>query len=338
MDRWRCAIAMQVFCTPIWAEPTPQNEEASAKGLPGRGINLGNMLEAPREGEWGLRLEAGYFDTIKKAGFGTVRIPIRWSAHADHRPPYAIEADFFKRVDWAVEQALSHGLAVVINVHHFDEMYRDPNRFEPMLRALWKQIAERYRKQPGRLAFELLNEPSDKLTDERWNRMIPPLLETIRATNPDRPVIVGPGHWNSLQSLDQLHLPAKDRNLMVTFHYYQPFEFTHQGASWVKGSSHWKGRRWQGTAAEVAALAKDFERAAAWAKQHERALFLGEFGAYELADMDSRARWTRAVVEQARKHGMSWAYWEFGAGFGAYDRAHKAWHKPLLAALMNGRP
>src|SRR5207247_7305573 len=73
----------------------------------GRGINLGNALEAPKEGEWGVTLKAEYFKRIKNAGFATVRLPVRWSAHAQAAAPYAIDAGFFRRVDWAIDQALA---------------------------------------------------------------------------------------------------------------------------------------------------------------------------------------------------------------------------------------
>jgi endoglucanase len=63
-------------------------------------------------------------------------------------------------------------------------------------------------------------------------------------------------------------------------------------------------------------------------------LWLGEFGAYEKADMASRARWTTFVREEAEKRGWSWAYWEFGAGFGVYDRAAEAYREALLRALI----
>ena len=63
---------------------------------------------------------------IKEAGFNSVRIPIRWSGHASTAAPYDIETDFFRRVDWAIGQALSRNLAAVINVHHYEEMNKDP--------------------------------------------------------------------------------------------------------------------------------------------------------------------------------------------------------------------
>jgi endoglucanase len=76
------------------------------------------------------------------------------------------------------------------------------------------------------------------------------------------------------------------------------------------------------------------EKAAAWAKAHARPLFLGEFGAYQAADMDSRARWTRFVTREAERLGFSWAYWEFCAGFGAYDPQADVWREALKAALL----
>ena len=81
-------------------------------------------------------------------------------------------------------------------------------------------------------------------------------------------------------------------------------------------------------------VTKDFDKAAAWGKAHHRPIFLGEFGAYEAGEMESRARWTAAIVHEARARDFSTAYWEFGSGFGAYDRQKKEWHKPLLEALM----
>ena len=74
--------------------------------------------------------------------------------------------------------------------------------------------------------------------------------------------------------------------------------------------------------------------AAEWAKKNNRPVYLGEFGAFEKADMESRAKWTAAVVKEAEARGFSWAYWEFAAGFGAYDRDKKAWREPLMKALI----
>jgi endoglucanase len=300
----------------------------------GRGVNLGNALEAPKEGEWGVTLKAEYFKLIKEAGFDSVRLPVRWSAHAKAEAPYTIDAKFAARVDWAIEQALANKLNIIVNVHHYDEMDADPDKHLPRLVGLWEQIAARYKDRPDGVYFELINEPHDKLVDEKWNAAIAPLLQAVRPTNPTRPVIVGPSHWNAIWTLDKLKLPKDDRHLILTVHFYDPFEFTHQGASWVKGSDKWKGRKWTGSDAEQAAIRKQFEKAAAWGKQHDRPVFLGEFGAFQAADMDSRARWTKFVAREAERLDFSWAYWEFCAGFGVYDPKAEVWRGPLKAALL----
>jgi endoglucanase len=99
-------------------------------------------------GSLGCHAQGRLFSLHKKAGFNSVRIPIRWSAHASTAAPYDIKMDFFQRVDWAIRQALSRNLAAVINVHHYEEMTQDPVQNLPRLVELWKQIALRYQKQP----------------------------------------------------------------------------------------------------------------------------------------------------------------------------------------------
>jgi endoglucanase len=314
----------------------PPGDIRAANARLGRGINLGNALEAPEEGAWGVRLKAEYFTAIKKAGFATVRLPVRWSAHARADAPYTLDATFAERVDWAVGQALANELNIVVNVHHYAEMDAAPEAHLPRLVGLWRQIAERYKDRPAGVYFELFNEPHDQLTEAKWNAAVPKLLAAVRETNPTRPVLVGPGQWNAIRGLDQLELPRDDRNLILTVHHYEPFEFTHQGAPWAKGSDKWKGRPWAGTDAEKAAITRQFEKAAAWAKAHDRPVFLGEFGAYQEADLASRARWTSFVAREAERLGFSWAYWEFCSGFGAYDPKAEAWRDALKSALLPG--
>lgn len=85
---------------------------------------------------------------------------------------------------------------------------------------------------------------------------------------------------------------------------------------------------------EKAEIDNRFDLVAAWAKQSGIPVYLGEFGAYSKADMDSRVRWTTYVREQAEARGFAWAYWEFGAGFGVYDRDAREWQDELLRALI----
>lgn len=301
----------------------------------GRGVNLGNALEAPKEGEWGVVLEEEFFARIKEGGFQSIRVPIRWNAHALDMPPYTIETAFFERVDWVLAQAHEQGLNVILNIHHYNELIEDPDGHKDRFLAIWRQIAERYQNEPNSVYFELLNEPHGHFSDSGgWNRLLAEAIPVVRQSNPSRIIIIGPGNWNAFDQLPRLVLPEDDRNIIVTFHYYQPFHFTHQGAEWADGSEAWMGTTWTGSAREKEELIRHLDAAAAWAEKNNRPLFLGEFGAYSKADMESRARWTAFLARQAEERGISWAYWEFCAGFGVYDRQTQDWVAPIYQALI----
>jgi len=324
------------FClfvaTFAFAQDKPGDIFAANKKL-GRGINFGNALEAPKEGDWGVTLKAEYFQAIKQAGFDTVRLPVKFSAHAKSDSPFTIDKTFAERIDWAVDQALKNKLNIIVDFHHYSEMDTNPDKHLSRLVALWEQIAERYKDRGPEVYFEILNEPHEKLVDAKWNAVIAKVVAAIRKNNPTRPVIVGPPFWNGIWALDKLQLP-NDRNLIVTVHFYDPFQFTHQGASFVKDAEKWKGRKWPQSPEEEAAIRKSLDQAAAWGKKHDRPIFLGEFGVYQEADMDSRARWIKFVTREAEKRGFSWSYWEFCAGFGAYDSKTEAWRPAMKAALI----
>lgn len=301
----------------------------------GRGINLGNALEAPLEGEWGVVLKENYFATIKEGGFDSIRVPIRWSAHAPEGAPFTISPDFFARIDWVVEQAIQNDLMVIINMHHYEEIMVDPQGHRERFLSMWRQIADHFKDAPESVYFELLNEPNGAIArGGTWNEIAADGIREIRKTNPDRTLIVGPGNWNAISSLQRLTLPEDDRNLIVTVHYYEPFHFTHQGAEWVDGSDSWLGTLWKGSPGEASAVRSALDRAERWGQQNNRPIFLGEFGAYSKADMDSRARYTAFVAREADQRGFSWAYWEFGAGFGAYDREKEQWIEKIYRALV----
>ena len=302
----------------------------------GRGVNLGNTLEAPNEGDWGFVIEEWMLAEIAAGGFDSVRVPIKWSAHAETNAPYDVDSAFFERIDWVVETALAHGLAVVIDLHHYDEIIVDPAGHEDRFLAIWSQIAARYAAMPETVFFEPLNEPHNALDADTWNDLLVQVLAVIRATNPTRGVIIGPHFWNAAWEIETLQLPAGDRNLIATFHYYAPFEFTHQGAEWVDGADAWLGTTWTGADEQLAQMRQHFDGVAAWAADGDRPVLLGEFGAYERADAASRSTWTAAVRAEAESRGFAWTYWEFGAGFGAYDRDAGVWNPDIYPALMPG--
>ncbi len=341
------AIIMFLFScgAAVSAKPDPASPKGSAESsafainkLIGRGVNLGNALEAPKEGDWGITLEEDYFQRIKDAGFNSIRLPVRWPIHALNEPPYTIDPNFFDRVDWAVKNALSRNLVLIFNMHNYYELNSDPNSHKERFLALWKQIAEHYKDYPETLLFEFLNEPADKLGISEWNKLLRETLAVVRPSNPNRIVVIGPGNYNEVYKLKNLDLPKDDRNIIVTFHYYQPYRFTHQGAPWVNGSDKWVGMKWVGSEGQKRLIAKDFDLAAEWAKENNRPIYLGEFGAYKKADMDSRVLWTKCVAETAAERGFSLSYWDFCANFALYDTETKTWHKGLLDAVIPPKP
>jgi endoglucanase len=234
-----------------------------------------------------------------------------------------------------VTQSLARKLVPIINIHHYGEIMEQPDEHRARFLGLWQQIAEHYQDYPAELAFELLNEPQSALTADKWNDLLAEGIRVVRRSNPTRKIVVGPVQFNAIDHLEQLKLPEDDRNLIVTVHFYAPFKFTHQGAHWLGDEARgWLGTTWSGTPEQQQAVTREFDRALQWAVAHRRPMYLGEFGVFEKADLESRARWTRFVADAATQRKFGFAYWEFCSGFGAYNAETGEWVKPLQEALL----
>lgn len=298
----------------------------------GRGVNIlgyDPIWKFPSR----ARMKSKHFVLIKQAGFSSVRIPLHPFRDDAIDEKNRLSNEWLKVLDWAVNQALSNGLMVVLDFHEFAAMGKDPLGNKDRFLSTWKQIAERYRNSSDNVIFEILNEPHGKLTSELWNQFHNEALSIIRETNPERTVIIGPGNWNDIYFLDHLKLPEDDQEIIVTVHYYRPMDFTHQGAIWA-GRGDKIGVEWKGTTEEKQAIVKDFEKAQAWSERNERPLFLGEFGVYDRADMASRVRYLSFVARLSEKMGWSWAYWQFDSDFIVYDINSDKWVEPVLNALI----
>ena len=331
-----CAVAKETNLTSLDGDAGV--DAFAMNKLIGRGVNIGGALDSPqKEGEWGVTLRDEYFQIIKDAGFDSIRIPVRWNAHAANEPPYTIDPVFFKRIDWAITNCLSRNLCAVLTMHHYDELYRDPDGQKAKFAAMWKQIAARYKDYPHLLVFDPLMEAQGNLDAGKWNSLLSETVATIRRSNPHRTLVICAAGNSCIDNLPLLELPKNDRNLIVSIFYYTPAEFTQQGASWIKGYDQWLGTKWTGSPLEKRRIAEDFDIAADWAKKNERPIYLNEFGTIEKADMESRARWTQCVAEAATRRGFSFSYWEFCSVFGLYDPQAKSWHQELLAALIPPR-
>ena len=298
----------------------------------GKGVNVLSSDPIWRDRQK-ARFQEKHFRLIKEASFDHIRVNLHPFRNTGMGADYKIRAEWFETLDWIVQQALANRLIAILDLHEFREMGRDPEGNRERFLAAWQQIAERYQKASDDVFFEILNEPSEKLTSELWNALLREALDKIRLSNPHRMVIVGPTSYNKIKDLDQLSLPDEDRNLIVTVHYYNPFPFTHQGAYWTSLKDK-TGVLWNGTPKEQQAIINDFDKAQAWCQKHRRPLYLGEFGAYDKAETDSRVRWTSFVVQQARQRDWSWAWWQFDSDFILYDMQQDHWVEPIRAALM----
>ncbi len=325
-------------------QPTPsttgnaQQLALATKDRLSRTINLGNALEAPDyEGQWGVVIRDWMFPTIKQAGYTAVRVPVRWSAHASPNAPYTIDPAWFDRVDHVIQQARHNDLAVVLNIHHYEELNSDPAGHHDRFLSLWEQISARYQNQPDTVSFELLNEPFGALSNV-WNQYARDAFEVVRRTNPDRTVLIGPTGYNKLDRLSSLELPD-DRNIVLSVHYYDPFEVTHQGADWIQDSEgntiHPVGVACCDQTVEEQ-IRSDMEFIAQWAEARDRPVFIGEFGAIDHGTIETRADWTAHVRWRSQDQGFAWAYWEFSARFGVFDSSSCQWNLQLHDALRPG--
>jgi endoglucanase len=281
------------------------------------------------------RFQPRHLTEIKRAGFDFVRVNLQAFRHMDAEN--RLEPQWLAKLDGVVRDAGRAGLGVILDEHDSDACSKDVPMCRHKLPAFWRQIAPRYRHAPRSVAFELLNEPHANLDAETWNAFIPELLAVVRATNPTRTVVIGPTSWNSLAQLPNLHLPENDRNILVTFHFYEPFRFTHQGASWTDLKAL-RGVTW-GSAADYAALRGDFEKVAAWARVNRRPILLGEFGAYDGSGtpIEMRAAYTAAAAREAERQGFGWAYWQFDSDFIVWDMRRDGWVTQIRDALLPPR-
>ena len=313
-----------------------QREPPATAGEPAaafrRGVNVLGYDPIWRDPAKG-RFEARHFQEIRRGGFDFVRVNLFVFPHLD--AGNRIDPGFLERLDWVVGEASRAGLGIILDEHDFDACAKDVPACRTKLPAVWRQLAGRYRNAPGNVAFELLNEPHGGLDAETWNAFFAELLAVVRETNPTRTVIVGPTRWNNFNELPTLRLPEADRNLLVTFHYYEPFRFTHQGASWTEGMKDVSGVTW-GSEADRAQIAADFAKVAQWSRANRRPILLGEFGAYDRGGTPAamRGAYAAAVAREAERNGFAWSYWQFDSDFVVWDMGANAWVRPIKDALI----
>ncbi len=316
-------------------------------------INIGGYLEAPALSApdyWGLVLERSDLDIIARAGFDSIRLPVRWSDYSKAHAPYTIEAHLLEKVERIVSWTRFLGLKTIINVHHFDALYRNVDNERARFLSIWRQLVDHFNGPDYQhVIFEVLNEARDDsgssvgATIERTDELNRQVLEIIRERSADRWVLLSTGLYGGLEGLRLASPPVSDRRTLLSLHYYDPFEFTHQGAEFIEPTPP-QNIRW-GTQEHKQKIEADFRLAAALRDRLDMPLVLGEFGVIADANTDGvgptkivadseRAQWTRFVREKAEQHGFAWCYWDYAATFGAYEKETQRWKPEILDALV----
>lgn len=283
---------------------------------------------------------------IAKAGFKTVRLPICFSAWMELKQPYNWDnPKALEMADNFVKWGLANNLNVIIDLHHleFDGSIPEAANAERIVN-LWVRIAERYRgTDPERVFFELRNEPH-KISNEAWRWQAEQIIKYVREIAPKHTLIVGFEEWNGRKQMIE-NKPFADPNIIYTFHYYDPFLFTHQGATWAgvggieeikfvpfpAGSEKIKTpdkARGQWTEilirnyredSKADKMFKDLKAAKDWSVKNNVPIFAGEFGAFTKATtLEDRCRYAETVYSALGKLEIPNAWWEWDGGFNMF--------------------
>ncbi|WP_273652534.1 cellulase family glycosylhydrolase [Cellulomonas fimi] len=350
----------------------------------GQGWNLGNQLEAsiggtPSETAWGNPVVTGaLLDRVKASGFDTVRIPVAYLNTIGSAPSYTVDAAWLTRIRQVVDLAYDRGLYVVINMH--GDGYKSVDgawlicdassqtTIKEKYRKVWQQVASTFQGYGGRLVFESMNENFDgqygnptQPCYSNINAYNQIFVDTVRQTggnNTSRWLLV-PG-WNTnidytagnygfVIPTDQYRspaIPADERRLMISVHYYDPWDFA--GAE-------------NGTYTQWGPNATDPSRKTSWGQQdfmdaqlkkmydtfvvQGYPVFVGEYGSIDKTSADAtnnryRADYARTLVATAKKYGAATAYWDNGwngqYGFGLFDRSTATVTQPGIVSAITG--
>lgn len=312
-------LTLNLLVTVAISQVTP--EEALPNLM--RGINLGNTLEPPIEGQWRETdpeewsdngpAEEYYFDAFVEAGFKSIRIPVTWHTHVSDTLPYTIDRQWLNRVEEIIDWALSRGMWVVLNSHHDDwlkQSYSDQNkaRFD----SIWSQIASEFQDKPERLLFEILNEPHD-LSIAQVNDLNSRILHIIRQTNPTRIVFFSGARWANSNDLLSINIP-NDSYVMGYYHSYDPWPFAGEG------QGIW------GTSTHIADMQARMASVQEWSQSNNVPVVISEFGTDTLCDYNSRMKYIATYVEEALKHNLGFMVWDDGGTFNVYRRPTNTWH------------
>ena len=287
---------------------------------------------------------------IKSMGFDHVRLTIEPAPLFNAENPSKLKDEYLKYLDNALDIILAHGLAVIVDIHPSDEFKVKLNSNDRQIEAFaafWQALAQHVStRDPERVFLEVINEPMVE-DGYRWLGMQGKLITAIRAGAPRHTIIASGHRWSGLPELLFL-IPYSDRNIIYNFHFYEPFAFTHQGATWAGptvafyrnipypsnpenvskildpihdetarnnllryGEDRWDAKR----------IDLEIGKAAAWAAKYHVPLICNEFGTFRnFAPAADRGAWIRDMRTALEKYRIGWTMWDYAGGFGVVNK------------------
>ncbi|MFT4855714.1 MAG: endoglucanase [Algoriphagus sp.] len=298
------------------------------------GINISGMEKVWEQPDFSSKIIISKIRSARTLGFNSFRLPIAVEHFIDSDPR------FFKELRKVVRYTNDNKLELVLV--YFDHMLTEENSKckSEEVGLNWNRILK-YLNLKGQLNgvyVELANEP--QLNPQTWEIIWPNMVEIIRDKNPDIPIIIGATNFNSLFELSRT-TPLDLKNLIYTFHYYEPYIFTHQGTEWTGNQNSTTGIPYpyqkeimpqisafaDGTSGKVnyrdyyltgnkVALEDKIGQISSWARKHQVTLWCTEYGASVNADSDSRMAYLIDVNAVLNDFQIPGFVWEWEGNFG----------------------
>lgn len=324
--------------------------QAKAMAELNRGYNITNWLEESAFSSF--EYDEAYVESLAAAGFKALRLPIdldlyvRGQSGSGEALSLELSDDLFTVLDSFDAWTLKHGLSFTIDYHQYDASLdlMDPASVDRVV-AIWRAVAEHFATNPrGDLYYELMNEPdlasgaSAMLAAAPWTAAAGRAIAAIRSRDTEHTIIFGDVNWYGIDTLGK-RTPFADENIVYAFHFYDPFIFTHQGASWADMASTrgipypYAPERWSDHASDFgltkvqpawiwsqfrsynvggtrAALFNRIAQAKSWAVAQGVPVICNEFGAYDATSLpEDRLRYYADVVDIFEQLEIPWQHW-----------------------------
>jgi endoglucanase len=332
---------------PITAKSNPTTPIARliafkrAKSLD-NGINV-SWLGQPRDKDILTQnhLKLTDFKLLKKLGFKSIRLPVAFEYFEDQHIP--IE-QLFSHIDNIVKQCSLYGFKLIIDYQYGDFNENNYLVETPRIIDLWLKLTKRYKRVSGdKLFFELYNEPPH-MDPQIWKDAAYNIVTAVRKIDKQRTLIIGSSNYNSIYELSRF-VRLADENIIYTFHFYEPFLFTHQGAEWVGDQESTIGVPFPYNAEKFPIInpkAKntDGEKNFAeyhidgneqsvrdklqivknWSDKYDVPIICGEYGVYnKYADLDSRCRYIKTVRATLKILKIPGILWDYNTNFSIFN-------------------